>query len=338
MIRNSSNCNFTSTDKPMLNQQKTKTHKIMMDNYTENTMHWLNIRYRKTDNEGIYFAHQPIYGFRKGHSEPGLVNRYTITFQIMRALSHLQFNSLLDVGGSEGYKAALIRSIFNGKVRSCDLSIEACNRAKEIFNIDGEPVNIKSLPYGDNEFDVVLCSETLEHVPNFQEATKELIRVCKKAAVITVPHEQKSDIKRNIKEKIPHAHIHSFDTRSFDFCLPIVSRIISRKMFSSFLRIPFAFVDAEKRQKTKKPQIFLNIYNSLVPVFKVIFGKRAACFLIEIDDLFSNSIASYSGIIIIILKSHECYSEKKHKSNLISQIMDFKVPYHYINSASDDCS
>lgn len=338
MVRNSSNCNFINADKPVLDKPKSKTYKIMMDNYTENTMHWLDTRFRKTDNEGIYFAHQPIYGFRKGHSELGLVSRYTITYQIMKSLSRLQFSSLLDVGGAEGYKAALVRSMFNVKVRSCDLSIEACNRAKEIFNIDGEPVDIQRLPYNDNEFDVVLCSETLEHVPNFQEATRELIRVCKKAVVITVPHEKKRDIKNYIKESIPHAHINSLDTRSFDFCLPIIYKLISRRMLSTFLRIPFAILNAEKRQKTEKPQILLNTYNLLVPTFKVIFGKRAISILIQIDDFISNLIPFYSGMIFLILKDPEYYSENIQRKISVSQIIDFKVPYHYINSASDDYS
>ena len=338
MVKNSSNRNFISTDKPLLRQQKGKTHKILMDNYTKDTMHWLDTRYRLTSNEGIYFAHSPIYGFRKGHSESNITGRYIIAYQIMKSLSHLQFNSLLDVGGSEGYKAALIRSIFNVKVQSCDLSNEACNRAKEIFNIDGVPADIHRLPYGDNEFDVVLCSETLEHVPNYMEATRELIRVCKKAVIITVPHEQKIDVKKNLREKIPHAHIHSFDIRSFDFCFPIVSKIIPRKMHSSSLRIPLAFVEAEKMQKTRWPQIIKNIFNSLVPVFKVIFGKRATCFLIKLDDLFPNSKASCSGIIFLILKNQECYSKKEQRKISVSQVIDFKVPYHYINFAIDDYS
>ncbi len=251
----------------------------------------------------------------------------------MKSLSHLQFDTLLDIGGAEGYKAALARSIFNVKVRSCDLSIEACNKAKEIFDIDGEPVDIHRLPYSDNEFDVVLCSETLEHVQDIQQATRELIRVCRNAVVITVPYEPKKVIERNIKENIPHAHIHSFDTRSFDFCLPAGYRIISRKMLSPFLRRPFEIVDAEKIQESKKlPQILLNIYNSLAPAFQVIFGRRTASFLIKIDDFLSNSTPFYSGMSFIILKNNKCYSGKEQKKISASQIIDFKVPYHYISA------
>ena len=37
-------------------------------------------------------------------------------------------------------------------------------RANEIFKLKATPVDIHNLPFKDNEFDVVICSETLEHV------------------------------------------------------------------------------------------------------------------------------------------------------------------------------
>ncbi len=168
---------------------------------------------------------------------------------------------------------------------------------------------------------------------DIQQATRELIRVCRNAVVITVPYEPKKVIERNIKENIPHAHIHSFDTRRFDFCLPAGYRIISRKMLSPFLRRPFEIVDAEKIQESKKlPHILLNIYNSLAPAFQVIFGRRTASFLIKIDDFLSNSTPFYSGMSFIILKNNKCYSGKEQKKISASQIIDFKVPYHYISA------
>lgn len=116
----------------------------------------------------------------------------------MKTLAHLRFSSLLDIGGAEGYKSAIAREIFGVQVQSCDLSNEACKRAKEIFNIEGQSVDIQRLPFKDNEFDVVLYSETLEHVPNLKEAIKELVRVCSKVVVITVPRESKEVIEKNI--------------------------------------------------------------------------------------------------------------------------------------------
>lgn len=307
-----------------------------MDKYTETTKDWLDKRFKKTDEDGIYFAHKPIYGFRKGHSEYGMVNRYIITYQIMKALSHLKFKSLLDVGGAEGYTTALARSIFSVDVRSCDLSVEACKRAKEIFDIDGEPIDIHQLPYDDNEFDIVICSETLEHVSNLKKATEELIRVCSKAVVITVPHEPKEKIERNIKEGIPHAHIHSLDTNSFDFTLPKISKIIKRRMLSPFLKRPCLFVDATQKEYVKNsPKIFLDIYNFFVPFLRAIFGERSASSLIWFDDFLSNLMQKYSGMIFTLLKDDNCYSEHSQKVVSPFKIIDFRVPYHHLKEYSE---
>lgn len=70
-----------------------------MDQYTQRTKLWLDERFRKCDEQGIYFAHQPIYGFRKGHCDPGHIYQYISTYQVMKALAHIEFDSLLDVGG-----------------------------------------------------------------------------------------------------------------------------------------------------------------------------------------------------------------------------------------------
>lgn len=304
-----------------------------MDNYTSDTKNWLDDRFRATDEAGIYIAHQPIYGFRKGHSESGTILRYIITYQIMKALSHLKFTSLLDVGGAEGYKVALVRSIFNVDVRSADLSAEACKRAKEIFSVDGEPIDIHNLPYKDNEFDVVLCSETLEHVSDIQRATKELIRVCKKAVVITVPHEPKEVVEYNIKNKIPHAHIHCLDTRSFDFALPMVSKIISRKFHNSIMKKIAALAEGMKREQIGNHKgFFVKMYNRFIPLLRLFWGMRSVRMLMTCDDYISNKFSSYSGMVFVLLKDADSYSEQSCTQISVPQIMEFKVPYYYIKT------
>ncbi len=155
--------------------------------------------------------------------------RYIPTYQIIKVLSKIDFHSLLNVGGAEGYKAALIRDIFGAEVKNSDLSEEACKRAKEIYNIDSDPVDIHNLPYQDNQFDVVLCSETLEHVTNFSKATSELLRVAAKAIIITVPHEPKEHTENNKLKKIIHGHIEAFTLKSFDFLKDYGYFVFSKK-------------------------------------------------------------------------------------------------------------
>ncbi len=302
-----------------------------MDSYTSEMKSWLDSRFRKVDSAGIYWAHQPIYGFRKGPTEPGMTNRYAITYQTMKALSHLNFKTFLDVGGAEGYKAALVKLLFNSEVRTCDLSEEACLRAKEIFGVDGDPVDIHHLPYADDQFDVVLCSETLEHVEDMESATTELLRVSRKALVITVPHEPERIIQRNISKNIPHAHIHSLDVNSFNFTCPPATRILVRKMLPPFLKIACVVVDGIKRGRVEGyPDVLVQLYDALVPVFQFVFGEKSVSLLISADNLLSKYSKSYSGMTLVILKDESCYCEKPKRLVSPSQVIGFKVPFHYM--------
>lgn len=304
-----------------------------MDNYTKDIKLWLDRRFKDTDQSGVYLAHQPIYGFRNGPTEPNTTSRYIITFQIMKALSHLRFKTFLDVGGAEGYKAALVRSVFDAEVLSCDLSQEACLRAKEIYDIEGEAVDIHSLPFEDNQFDVVLCSETLEHVADLEAATRELLRVCSKAVVITVPHEPMSVVRRNISQNIAHGHIHSLDVDSFSFTVPPATRIVARKMLSSFLRIPCALVDGVKRGKvTGYPDFLIKLNNLFVPLFRFLFGERTACLMVSFDSVLSKFTPFYDGFSLILLKNEDSYSKDELRHISPGQIVGFKVPYHYIKN------
>ena len=188
-----------------------------MDTYTEETRAWLDRRFEETSPDGVYLAHQPIYGFDAGHCEPSLLPRYVRTLEIMRALAQLRFGSCLDAGAAEGYKAELARRLFGADVVATDLSENACRRAREIFGLTARSGDLHDLPFEDGEFDVALCSETLEHVSDFRSALSELLRVARTAVVITVPHESHDRVEENRSSGEPHAHINSFGLDSLDF-------------------------------------------------------------------------------------------------------------------------
>lgn len=59
-----------------------------------------------------------------------------------------------------------------------------------------ERIDITTIPYGENTFDVVLCNHVLEHIPNDLLAMSELYRVMKKGAwaIVLVP----IDLNRNV--------------------------------------------------------------------------------------------------------------------------------------------
>ena len=304
-----------------------------MDPYTRKTKTWLDSRFKKTSETGIYYAHQPIYGFRKDHFDPSYASRYIPTYQIMKSLSRFKFDSLLDVGGGEGYKAYIAKQLFGAKVENSDLSSEACKRAEEIFHIKSTSADIHELPFADNEFDVIICSETLEHVAEFNKAINEILRVAKKAVVITVPHEDQSIIDKNIREDEPHGHIHSFDLKSFDFLKSRGYDVMSKKILSKLLLFCTSFIEEPKKeynQLKKWPKIIYDIYNLCMRLLSGTFGVKMMVFLIALDSFVCRFTSAYSGICCIILKDKSCYGKKSRKVS-VARVMNCKVPYYYLN-------
>lgn len=302
-----------------------------MDSFTKETKDWLETRFKKTTTEGIYYSHQSIYGFRDNNCDAYAIQKYIITYQIMKALSLFDFNTLIDIGGAEGYKAALAKRLFECKVKSCDLSEEACKRANEIYNIEGESVDVHNIPYSDNEFDIVLCSETLEHVSNLEKATKELLRIAKKAVIITVPYEPLDTINKNIEEKIPHAHIHALDENTFNFIKPFINKMIIKKALFTILNLPSAIFEGRKKEydKSSYSSLAVKLYNALTPIFRFIFNEKAASLLIKMDDLLSKTKLPHAGYLFILIKDQNSLL-KKPKKIFIKDITGFTVPHHYI--------
>lgn len=304
-----------------------------MDKYTQKTKIWLNERFKRCCEDGVYYAHQPIYGLHKGHSEESLIPRYIRTYQIMEALAHLKFDSLLDIGGAEGYKTYIVKRLFNARCTTSDLSEEACRRAKEIFCLKSITADIHDLPFRNNEFDVVLCSETLEHAADVNRAIDELLRVAKNAIVITVPHEDKAIIDSNIREEIPHGHIHSFDLDYFDFLMSRDHRIFYKKMISSLIELPSILMEAmrvEYSEKSRRPKIFHDVYNACVPILRRIFGPHIIALLIRLDSFICKFASSYQAILFIILKDKNLYMKKETKQISACRIINFRVPYYYL--------
>ncbi len=184
-----------------------------MDSYTVEEKAFVEQRFSDSV-DGVYRAHQPIYGYKKWPCEWYFTGRYIPTLRIMKELSRLQCESMLDVGGAEGYKSYIANKLFGLKVHTSDLSEEACKRAREIFGLEATSLDIHDLPFADGQFDVLTCSETLEHVTEPREAIDELLRVAKKAVIITVPVEDPEHLRERYEK---NNHINAFDVDSFDY-------------------------------------------------------------------------------------------------------------------------
>ncbi len=100
--------------------------------------------------------------------------------------------TVLDAGCGEGF----VIDHFSKKnpsfqLTGVDLSEEAVAYATEHFGDAARfrKGSVYKLPFSDNSFDTVLCSEVLEHLEDPERAINELKRVARNYVVITVPRE-----------------------------------------------------------------------------------------------------------------------------------------------------
>lgn len=97
---------------------------------------------------------------------------------------------VLDVGCGNGTTLYVLGKRFEFTPYGVDISQSAIDIAKN-HGIDTKVANVSDkLPFNDKEFDVVICSEVLEHLVFPENALKEILRVAKDDAIIilTVPN------------------------------------------------------------------------------------------------------------------------------------------------------
>lgn len=118
------------------------------------------------------------------------LNYYWHTHEHYRVVEQYLWMHVLDVGCGPGFLAA--RCFPNiGWYTGIDISEAAIAQARKLFpgaHFHVLDVEHNKLPFSDNEFETVVCSETLEHLADHSIILPELKRVSKVYIVITVPY------------------------------------------------------------------------------------------------------------------------------------------------------
>ncbi len=127
-----------------------------------------------------------------------LNNFYTV---LLSELKILKPNSVLDVGCGEGFTLNKLQQAKIGKqLEGIEYIDEAIALGKKLHpTLVIKKGNIYKLPYKANSFDVVVCTEVLEHLDDPGNALMELKRVAKKYVVLSVPNEPLFTIQRILR-------------------------------------------------------------------------------------------------------------------------------------------
>jgi len=103
----------------------------------------------------------------------------------------LRIESILDAGCGEGFTMNKLKENGIGeKIEGIEYEKDAIAFGKKLFpNLTIKQGSIYELPYKDNSFDLITCTEVLEHLEKPAKALQEMLRVTKKYLIISVPNE-----------------------------------------------------------------------------------------------------------------------------------------------------
>ena len=110
---------------------------------------------------------------------------------LLGMVADLGVQKVLDVGCGEGFTLSELTRNNVGKIlEGIDSSAEAISAGKVLMpDMNLREGDVYHLPYEDNSFDLVICTEVLEHLENPERALNEIIRVSKKYCLFSVPNE-----------------------------------------------------------------------------------------------------------------------------------------------------
>ncbi len=111
---------------------------------------------------------------------------------VVRLVKTTGASHILDAGCGEGFTLHELHADgIQAAMLGADLSHTALawNRANQMSPSPLIIADVRHLPFSPNKFDLVICLEVLEHVPDATAGLSELLRVARDYVLVSVPHE-----------------------------------------------------------------------------------------------------------------------------------------------------
>jgi len=118
-----------------------------------------------------------------------LINNFYVS--LTSTINDLFPITILDAGCGEGFTMNKLTQLKLGKkIEGVEYSKESIEYGKKLFpNLIIKQGSVYDLPYKDDSFDLVICTEVLEHLEEPAKALREMLRVTKKYLILSVPSE-----------------------------------------------------------------------------------------------------------------------------------------------------
>lgn len=135
-----------------------------------------------------------IETFSNKYTKASGISQYLINhfFSTLETLVHqVQPGSITEVGCGPGFSTAVLaRCAPIGTLRACDIEPDLVSLTQtRVVDAAVRVEDAHHLSYETHSTDLVVCLEVLEHVPDPQQVLKELARITKNYAIVSVPRE-----------------------------------------------------------------------------------------------------------------------------------------------------
>jgi SAM-dependent methyltransferase len=116
--------------------------------------------------------------------DPRIDRKFGRISELVRA--HLPCEAFLDAGCGDGRYLAALAGELPPRRAGVDISERILETARVRVDADFRQGNLEALPFADGEFDLVLCSQVIEHVLDADAAMAELVRVLRPGGTLVI--------------------------------------------------------------------------------------------------------------------------------------------------------
>ena len=120
-----------------------------------------------------------------------------------------------------------------------DISLDMLNIAKQRNGIEVCMGRVENLPYKDNVFDMIICTDVLEHVQDLYHTVLEINRVLKRGGVLIIRVPYKEDLRLYVQKGYPYkyAHLRNFDDEEIEILFTKIANMVLCKRKAGEIRV-----------------------------------------------------------------------------------------------------